>query len=614
MPVTGVPNIGVNKTFDVTTIQHPLILARHIEWRKWRLTWRGGIEFISAYLEHFTHREERSEFDQRKKLTYVPAYAKKALKKVRNRAFQRCRDIKRIGGPKSYQEAVKKNIDRKGSSMNFFMGVLTLEELLKMSIVGIYVDMPRFAGPTLRDKGDARPYVYLYEAEQIRSWTYDPDDPTQFTSLLLVDRAFTYDEVTNLPSDEVDRYRLLYLKDTEEGIRLFVRFFTVESTQVDWAGEPVLFDENIEYYEEQVGNLDKIPFVLLDIGNSVLADAANYQIAMMNMASGDVWFCTKASFPFYTEQYSPNAESGYIRRETDTSENVYDQFNSSVTTTNGPAIVVSTTKGRRYPEGLERPGFIHPSSEPLTASMAKQEQMKKEIEELVELTLQGLTGQVPDEGVVSGINYLTEVLQWAENRVAEFWAMYEGTDQVAEVKYPAITEYTDPADLQAEVTNLLLLIDKTPQLKLKKALMKKIARLKLTEDVSFEDLDAIYKEIDSSDVIIGDPLNVMNDVNTGLVSLETASLARGYPKDEADKAAKDHEDRLARIAAAQTPRDASKVGPDGKPLVESAQARGIIDQAGNMNAGKEEKADVKDTTHMKNPEDPTRGVGKDQNV
>lgn len=615
MPASAVSNVGTTKQFDVTTICHPTITARHIEWRKWRLTYEGGERYIRAYLEQFTNREDIYDFKQRRKMTYCPAFAKHALKKVRNTVFSRAREIVRDGGPKTYQSAVRGQnggVDRSGSSMNYFMGVRALDELLKMSLVGIYVDMPRLDGPTLLAKKNVRPYTYLYHAEQIRSWTFHPHNPTEFTSVLLVDRNYTFDDDTNLPVDEIDRYRLLYLRETPDGPRVFVRFYNEDSESVDSSGVavPEIYDDDDEMvpYEEQVGNLTKIPFVLLDIGNSLLADVCNYQIAHLNIASSDIWFCARANFPFYTEQYEPNSESPYIRRETDQSEDAFNRFNSTVTSTNGPEITVGPSRGRKYPKGLERPGFINPSSEPLTASMAKQEQMKEEIRELVEMTLQALTGDSETEGVLSGLNYIAYILQWAENKVAEFWSMYEGSSDIATIIYPECPEIIKPVDIQTEIVNLLLLIDKVPQLQLKKSLLKKITRLKLSSDTSYDELEKIYQEIDSSDVVIGDPLNIMNDVNTGLVSLETASKARGYPEGESDKAADDHAERLARIQLAQTPKE------DNPNLIESAQARGIKDQSGDQFAGQKEKAGVKDTTNMPNPEDPTRGTGKDQNV
>jgi hypothetical protein len=618
MPATIVANVGKSRKFDVTSICHPTISSRHIEWRKWRLTNEGGDRFILAFLEQFSNREDNTEFEQRKKMTYCPAFAKNALKKVRNTIFSRAREITRTGGPKTYQRAVTGKdggVDRSGSSMNYFMGVKSLEELLKMSIVGIYVDMPRLIGPTLLEKGSAHPYCYVYQAEQIRSWTCHPENPTEFTSLLLVDRNYTYDEQTSLPIDESDQYRFLYLKDTPAGPRVFVKFYNKESDVVNWLGEsaPEIYDEfdNTIEYEEQVGELDKIPFVMLDIGSSLFADVANYQIAHLNIASSDIWFAARANFPFYTEAYDPRAESQYIRKESEENFDSYNRFTSTISTTTSSEITVGPTRGRKYPQGTERPAFIHPSPEPLAASMAKQDQMKLEIKELVDLTLQSLTGQSDSEGILSGLNYISYMLQWAENKIAEFWSMYEGSSDVAAVLYPETPEITDPKDVQLEITNLLLLIDKTPQLEFKKVLLKKIARLKLGSDTDPDIIEKIYKEIDASTVILGDPLNIMNDVNTGLLSIETACLARGYPKDEAEKAANDHAERLKRIQDAQTPAPTDSPGVPGS-LIESAQARGIKDQAGNPAAGKQEKAAVKDTTPMTTVEDPTRGKNKDQ--
>ena len=384
-------------------------------------------------------------------------------------------------------------------------------------------------------------------------------------------------------------------------------------------GVPVDLEYTDEYplgiYEEQVGNLDRIPFALLDIGQSLLADVCNYQITLLNLTSTDAWFAIRANFPFYVEEYDPLSESAYIRKDGQDDFESVDEFTSTVSTTHTTDIKVGPTKGRKYPKGTNQPGFINPSPEPLQASMAKQEQMKLEIQQLVDQTLESLTGTTATEGVLTGMNYIAYVLAWAENKIGQFWAMYEGSKDIPQVFYPESPEIIAPKDIQAEVVNLLTLIDKTPSLKFKKALMKKIARLKIGPEVPIEELQAVYDEIDACKVVIGDPLNVIQDVINGLVSLETAAVARGYPKDEPAKAADDHSQRLARIQAAQTP----PAGADGgatkgtSTLVDTAQARGLSDQAGNQNAGKQEKANVSDRT-AQNLEDPTRGQGKDQSA
>ncbi len=629
MPVSMVKNLQSSKPkFDVTSICHPGIARRSLEWQKWRLTFEGGELFIDRYLQKFSHREDESEYQQRKCLTYCPAFAKAALKKIINRTFSRAREITRIGGPKNYQESIEGvngGVDLSGSTMNYFIGNKTLEELLKMSVVGIYVDMPVLQGPTLADKGNNHPYCYLFEAEQIRSYTPHPSRPNEVSAVLLTEKNFTYDNFVNLPCSEYDRYRYIYLKDTENGPRVFVRFYNENSEITNYYGQifPEYeesnnpFDEtptNItDYNDIQIGEIDRIPFVLLDIGNSILADTSNYQISLLNMGSGDVWFGVKSCFPFYVEEFDPNSVSQYIREEDQVSTDILDRFQNTVTTTNGTEISVGPSKGRKYPKGTNQPAFINPGIEPLTGSMAKQEQMKKEIDQLTQLSVESLVGVTADEGVLSGINYINYILERAENQIASFWSMYEGTNDIAQVKYPQTPEITDPKDIQTEVTNLLLLIDKTPQLTLKKSLMKELVRLKLGSKETKVNLDKIYEEIDQSDVIIGDPLNIMNDVNTGLLSNKSAAVARGYNENEPELAAQDHAEKLARIQTAQMP--SSSTSTNGtSTLINDAQARGLDHLSGNANAGSQEKQQVKDTTTMINQEDPTRGQGKNNNV
>ena len=48
--------------------------------------------------------------------------------------------------------------------------------------------------------------------------------------------------------------------------------------------------------------LTRIPFVLLDIGDSMIKDVVNHQIALLNLVSSDVNYALKSNFPFYIEQ------------------------------------------------------------------------------------------------------------------------------------------------------------------------------------------------------------------------------------------------------------------------------------------------------------------------
>jgi len=608
MPVSAVPNIEP-KVGRICDVLHPFYRRWVNSWRKWRLTYEGGDAFIHKYLVKFSNRENDKEFQQRKRLAYCPAFAKAAIFEIRNAAFKRSGDIHREGGTSSYQNAVNgkdNGVDLEGSDMNYFMNIKVLEELLPMQYVGIFVDMPADVGPSLLEAKDKRPYIYIYQVEDIRSYTKDPyGKPWEYSSVLLMDHTYIYDHETNLPTDECSRYRYLYLKATEQGQRVFVKYYDHHGRPIDANGISVE-----ETYEQQVGNLQKIPFILLKISHSLLADVANYQIAYLNLASGDIWYGSRANFPFYIEPFDPKSQSPYVKRTGTDEFDATDPETSVITTTTSDEITVGPTRGRRYVTGTNQPAFIHPSSEPMKASMMKQDQLKAEIRQLVNLSLASLnpgfasaeSKGVDEHSLQNGLSYLATVLQYAENRIGYFWSLYEGSKSFPEIQYPEQHQFLSPEQIDKEIKTLVELIDKTTSLTLKKRCMKVIAELKIAEYVTMVELKKIYQEIDNADVVIGDALNIKNDIESGIVSLGTASKARGYPDGEVEKAAKDHADRIARVMVAQTdaPTDA----------VDDKKARGVPDLSGNPASGREEKAEVKDPTTKTEPTDPTRGPGK----
>jgi hypothetical protein len=65
--------------------------------------------------------------------------------------FQRMRDITRRGGSQAYQRAVNGlnlGVDLRGNTMNGFLGIKVLTELLIMGRVGVYVDSPAWCRAT----------------------------------------------------------------------------------------------------------------------------------------------------------------------------------------------------------------------------------------------------------------------------------------------------------------------------------------------------------------------------------------------------------------------------------------------------------------------------------
>src|SRR5690606_17610676 len=127
-------------------------------------------------------------------------------------------------------------VDHRGSTMNAFLGVKVLTELLVMGRVGVFVDHPLIpAGATLANVSRPAPYLYKYDIEDILSWTCSkPEAPSEFQAILLRDTVMQYDQSTMLPSLSVERYRYMWI----EGGRVHLQFYNLKKEEVDGAGMP----------------------------------------------------------------------------------------------------------------------------------------------------------------------------------------------------------------------------------------------------------------------------------------------------------------------------------------------------------------------------------------
>ncbi len=582
----------------VATITHPFYGERFRDWQKWRNVYEGGQHFIDMYLKPFSSREGEPAFRRRKDVSYNPAFAKEAVNEIKNSIFQRLTDINRTGGSESYRTAVagkEGGVNLLGESMTSFIGRRILPELLTMARVGVYVDMPQVSGVTVADARGKRPYIYMYHAEDIRSWCHDEDaNQNEFSNLLLRDYYNEYDGATGLPIGIKCRYKRLWIGD--EGL--------VHCQYYDDNGEMAYKDGVLAEGAdtEIILDLTRIPFVLLEISDSLLSEVANYQIALLNLASSDMAYSLFANFPFYTEQYEPRAISEFVRKPSQGSGGEA----ADAATGKVEEAKVGTTTGRRYPKGLERPQFIHPSAEPLTASMAKQEQLKTEIRQLVNLSVSNLQprGQSADskkadnDGLEAGLSYIGTELETMERKIAQFWNDYENQGE-ATINYPETYEIRSPEQKQAEAESLQKVSTNVPSRIYQKEVAKRLARLTVSRSVSVEQLTKIEAEIDRAKGFTVDPEVIAKDVEIGVCDLETASELRGYPDGTVKKAADDHAERLARIAKSQG---------DGQ-VVQNAAARGVADQSANpAEAAKEKKASL-DTTGDSTVGNKQRGDG-----
>lgn len=535
-------------------LRHPEYVNMLSDWDKWRLTFEGGTPFIEKYLKQFTKREDNTEFCDRKAMTYCPAFAKAAVMEIKNSIFQRMADVTRVDGSASYMASVagkSGGVDLSGGSMTSFIGMEVLPELLSMGKVGVFIDMPPINGPTLLDQKGKHPYLYVYTAEDILNWLYSAET-SELQAILLRDCDYKIDEETGFPTYVSERrYRHVWL--APEG--MYVQFYT-QAGEKD--GEKELFRD-----------IKKIPFALFEIPESLLTDVADYQVSLLNIASSDVAFSVRANFPLYTEQFDPRVDAPHLRQAAASMQNdLVAEGDEPVPGSAASAgagksaeIALGVGRGRRYPREMERPGFINPSPEPLMASMSKEDQMKREIRQLVHLSVSNMSEKMAsaeskgydERGLESGLSAIGLVLEKGERTIAECWSMYEKSAQVATVAYPRSYSLKSDTDRLDEADKLAKLEMNVPSKTFQRQVSKRISHVLLGHSVPSKIMTDIEKELDGSITINCDAKTLALLHEQGALSAETLAQIMGFPEGEAKKASAEHAERLARIAEHQAP-------------------------------------------------------------
>ncbi len=583
--------------------RHPVVLVGMTDWELWRKTYEGGPEFRNAYLKQFTTREDTVDFNARRDISPIPTFAAAALNDIRNAIFQRMRDILRRGGSDAYQKAINGmngGVDRRGSTMNAFLGMKVLTDLLVMGRVGVYVDAPVTPHvTTLAEAPDTQPYLYQYAVEDILNWkTAGPEKESQFQAVLLRDTTLEFDQRTLLPSTTGQRYRLMWIDEATGNVML--QLFNLQGDKVDLDGLPVTEPTMLE--------LKQIPFVMLDVENSLLKDVCYYQIALLNLVSSDVSYALKANFPFLVEQRDLRAAGSHLKR-TATADG------TSSTGGQGAAdedIKVGVTHGRAYDKGMDAPAFINPSAEPLNASLALQTKLENDIRRLINLAVQTLgtrasadAKEMDNQGLEAGLSYIGLILENAERQIASYWAAYEQRDAkkrlVATIKYPDRYSLKTDTDRVKEADQLSDLMNAVPGRTVKKELSKLIVTALLAGKADLETLQKIEREIDTADYTTSDPRTIIDAKNAGLVGEQTASQALGFADNEYMKARADHIERIKRIAETQ-----------GVTRGSNAAARGVPDLAADVEGGTEEKELSRETDLEATTTPRVRGEGRTQ--
>lgn len=620
----------------LTAIRHPDYLEDEAFWYDWRDCYNGGQRFVRRNLKKFSSRETNEDFNTRQFFTPIPSYAKAAVNDVRNAIFQRLRDVSRRDGSENYMQASAGEIggvDNKGSSMQSFLGIDVLTELLVMGRVGVYVDMPYLSGArTMADEGNTRPYCYMYHVEDILSWAAaKPEEPGDFTAILLRDRGIDYNQGfahgAYLPSGGYNRYRFMWIDPITRMVKM--KLYNEEDSIIDLEGNVIgasqIKDDSNEVQtqgglDDETGVIDleltRIPFTMPSIGSSLLKDVYKHQVALLNLGSSDVSYALKANFPFYVEQRDTRAVGHHLKQ-------TVDDDGTSVTSDNhkpGEEARTGSSHGRFYDLKAQEPSFIHPSPEPLMASIKLQEKLEDDIRKLVNLAVQNKTGQravsaealkLSDQGLEAGLSYIGLVLENSERQIAQHWSAYESKDpdhrEVATIKYPDRYSLKNDEDRVKEATQLSELMYTVPGDKVKKELSKNIVTALLSGKVNTTTIDKIFVEIDKANYTTSDPDIIMRAHEGGLVGGETASTALGFDEEEWDKAKKDHLERVKAIAEAQAPKETEGTaeGTEG-----GMAARGVKDIDPDPESGKKERDAASDPTLKANKKKPTRGDGK----
>lgn len=537
----------------ITAITHPEYMARLPLWQKYRLVADGGDQFLKEYLAKFSADETEADFTRRRKMTPITSHAKAALADIKNAIYQRMVDIRRIGGPASYREAILGNnygVDRHSKTLNAFIGMDVIPDLLSLGKVGVLVERPRLrAGATVAEANANPPYLVVYPAEDIKSWT--TDEAGRLKALLLLGREHVLDAEYGLSHKVEEVYR--YYARTENGV-LYREFRNTAKKGISY-----------QVVDETVLDLEQIPFVTFTLRHSLLEDVANHQIALLNMASADVDFTIRINFPFYTEQVDPAVAimnmraNSQIQYDADQETTDQDTLNLRRDADNSRKVRTGLSRGRTYPKGLERPGFISPPTDPLAISIEKEKQLAEEIRQLINLSLSTIvtvrasaeSKDYDNRGLEAGLSWIGQELERGEREIARIWSEYESSDDYAQVTYPhnySLRTDDQRISLAKEIMELMpKFVSKTVQ----RELVKEAASLVIAHRVSPEAIDDIRDEIDGAQIVAIDPGVIREDAEAGFIGTELASTSRGYPAGEAEKAKKDHAERLARIQAAQ---------------------------------------------------------------
>lgn len=555
---------------------HDDYLTNLPDWTVYRDILEGGRRFATKYLEPYPG-EEPNDYNKRLKLSTTGGFAAAKVMEIRNSIFSRLDAIRRTGGGDDYQLAVagrSGGVDLRNKDMTFFMGMDVLLELLFLGKVGVFTDhqalddvLPRTLASTLHD----RPYVYTYIAEDIVNWSpFVRDNQLQWEFLVLRVRKEPLNPAGQVPTDGIVQYR----EFLQDGERVLVRTWAEDrrTILVDWT--------ELE--------IDRIPFAVSEMERPLLKDAAQREIALMNIESADINFLWRGNTIQYVEE-----QDLYIgQRDLLGTENINERLDEDDVATqdktvggDNPQVVKhGVNQGRAIAKGLKYPQFIAPPTGPTETSMLKQSQLKQDICELLNLSVASARSKFSSaeskeqdsQGLFSGLSAIGLMMEQLEREVGVIWGLYDPAAPAISVNYPQRYSNRSDDDRRKDAQALLEMSNAVAA-----PLARKSAQVEAFEGLfagkmSDEDLDAMLAEIRETEWPTADPKQIREDIEIGVLSRSGGSIARGYPAKEAEKAEAERETRDAATAMSQ-----------GVNL----GARGVVD---DPEAAAQEKKDAQD--------------------
>lgn len=532
--------------------------------------------------------ETELELKERKLNTPIPAVAKEAVKDVRRSITQRLEDVTRIGGSAHYREAVAgegSGIDREGLSMNLFIGQTVLTELLVMGRVGIYVDNIAPDGPTMAD-GVGEPYAYAYRVEDILNWdTMHPEQEGTFSMVLLRDHEISFNQAFGIsfPSQHRERLRLVWVGD--DG---FVRYRFMDNKLAPIVPELL---NNAQLIQEDDGairtQLREIPFVMPSLDSSLLTDVASYQRLLMNIASNEGMFAMNANSPILAIQQDARAQGKEWKKPGAGQPEPGGQRSRNPTERTG--VRSGWVRGRYYSTEEDVFSWVAVPPESLKVTSDYRMRLADEVRQLVNVAVQNQTGtrtesretrEISAQGLESGLHFIAMKMQHAERQVAKFISMYEGTKMTAVVTYPKRYRLKTQAERIKDAQEFKKIIDALPTQELKKEGVKRIILDLFTGTVTSETMDRMMKAIDNHPYI-GNFSDIMEMVESGLITRELAGGSQDLSPEEVDQATEEKVKAAAAILEAQ-----AKV-----KAPERSAARGVPEVDPNPQSGEEERAE-----------------------